>query len=190
MAEKPARNKDNKVDGEHKKEKKRTSVLKIFLMLLLAVLLIGGAIVSVFVAVYVHELSLALPTEEEILAYRTSVASVIYDRNGETVARLFTENRQPAELRNISPWVVKATLAAEDTSFYQHGGIRLMSILRASLENITSRGIRQGGSTITQQLARNLFCRRAGSSTEDQGDNPGCPAWSSCSPRTGSWRCT
>jgi len=157
MSERPARNKDIKVDGDHKKEKKRTSILKIFLMLLLAVLLIGGAVVSVFVAVYVHELSLALPTEEEILAYRTSVASVIYDRNGETVAQLFTENRQPAELRNISPWVVKATLAAEDTSFYQHGGIRLMSILRASLENITSRGIRQGGSTITQQLARNLF---------------------------------
>ncbi|NLM72267.1 MAG: PBP1A family penicillin-binding protein [Synergistaceae bacterium] len=127
------------------------------MLFVLALLILLGAAISVFVALYLGELSRTLPTETEIMAHRSSVASVIFDRNGEMVARLFTENRQPVELRNISPWVIKATLAAEDSSFYQHGGIRLLSILRASVENLSSGGIRQGGSTITQQLARNLF---------------------------------
>ena len=140
-----------------KKKKKKSSPLRLLMLLLLALLILVVAAVSVFVAFYLQELSRTLPTETEIMAHKSSVGSVIYDRNGETVARLFTENRQPVELRKISPWVIKATLAAEDSSFYQHGGIRLLSILRASIENITSRGIRQGGSTITQQLARNLF---------------------------------
>ncbi len=53
--------------------------------------------------------------------------------------------------------MVKSTLAAEDSSFYQHSGIRLSAIIRALLVDVTHRGARQGGSTITQQLARNLF---------------------------------
>ncbi len=165
MSEKPLRQKQAPSSGNketHPREagapkKKKFSLFKFIFQLLFALIILAGAAISVFVAFYLRELSQTLPTATEIMAFKTSVASVIYDRNGETVARLFTENRQPVELRNISPWVIKSTLAAEDSSFYQHGGIRLLSIARASLENISSRGIRQGGSTITQQLARNLF---------------------------------
>jgi len=165
MSEKPLRQKQAPSSGNketHPREagvtkKKKFSSFKFIFQLLFALIILAGAAISVFVAFYLRELSQTLPTATEIMAFKTSVASVIYDRNGETVARLFTENRQPVELRNISPWVIKSTLAAEDSSFYQHGGIRLLSIARASLENISSRGIRQGGSTITQQLARNLF---------------------------------
>ncbi len=165
MLEKPLRQKQAPSSGNketHPREagapkKKKFSLFKFIFQLLFALIILAGAAISVFVAFYLRELSQTLPTATEIMAFKTSVASVIYDRNGETVARLFTENRQPVELRNISPWVIKSTLAAEDSSFYQHGGIRLLSIARASLENISSRGIRQGGSTITQQLARNLF---------------------------------
>jgi len=165
MSEKPLRQKQAPSSGNketHPREagvpkKKKFSLFKFIFQLLFALIILAGAAISVFVAFYLRELSQTLPTATEIMAFKTSVASVIYDRNGGTVARPFTENRQPVELRNISPWVIKSTLAAEDSSFYQHGGIRLLSIARASLENISSRGIRQGGSTITQQLARNLF---------------------------------
>lgn len=165
MSEKPLRQKQAPSSGNKEThpceagvpKKKKFSLFKFIFQLLFALIILAGAAISVFVAFYLRELSQTLPTATEIMAFKTSVASVIYDRNGETVARLFTENRQPVELRNISPWVIKSTLAAEDSSFYQHGGIRLLSIARASLENISSRGIRQGGSTITQQLARNLF---------------------------------
>ena len=139
------------------KKKKKFSLFKFIFQLLFVLMILAGAAISVFAAFYLREVSQTLPTATEIMAYRSSVASVIYDRNGEAVARLFTENRQPVELRNISPWVIQSTLAAEDSSFYQHGGIRLLSIARAFIENVSSRGIRQGGSTITQQLARNLF---------------------------------
>ncbi len=137
--------------------KKKRSAFRIFFLALFFFLLVAGAAVSVFGAFYIRTLSEGLPTATEILAYKASVASIIYDRNGETVARLFTENRQPVQLAEISPWIVKSTLAAEDSSFYQHGGIRLLSIARAFLENFLNRGVKQGGSTITQQLARNLF---------------------------------
>ena len=138
-------------------KKKKRSAFKIIFLSLFFFLLLAGASLSVFGAFYIRTLSEGLPTATEIMAYKASVASVIYDRNGETVARLFTENRQPVQLADISPWIIKSTLAAEDSSFYQHGGIRLLSIARAFLENLMNRGVKQGGSTITQQLARNLF---------------------------------
>lgn len=137
--------------------KKKRSLLKGFFLTIFFLLLLAAAAASVFGVYFIKTLSEDLPTETEILAYKTSVASVIYDRNGETVARLFTENRQPVQLAEVSPWIIKATLAAEDSSFYQHGGIRLLSIARAFFENFMNRGVKQGGSTITQQLARNLF---------------------------------
>lgn len=139
------------------KPPKRRSLLKSLFLVFFFLFLLAGAAVSVFVALYLRDIAEDLPTATEMLAYKANVASVIYDRNGEPVARLFTENRQPVALRNISPWVIKATLAAEDSSFYQHGGIRLLSIGRAFIENLLNRGVKQGGSTITQQLARNLF---------------------------------
>ena len=130
-------------------KKKKRSLLKSLLLFLFFLLLLAGAGISVFVALYLQDISRDLPTATEMLAHKANVASVIYDRTGEPVARLFTENRQPVELRKISPWIIKATLAAEDSSFYQHGGIRFLSIGRAFIENLTSRGVKQGGSTIT-----------------------------------------
>lgn len=143
--------------GKKTRPRKKRSLLKSLFLFLFFIVLLAGAAVSVFVALYLQDISRDLPTATEMLAHKANVASVIYDREGKPVARLFTENRQPVELRKISPWIIKATLAAEDSSFYQHGGIRLLSIARAFVENLTNRGVKQGGSTITQQLARNLF---------------------------------
>ncbi|MDD4613747.1 MAG: PBP1A family penicillin-binding protein [Synergistaceae bacterium] len=157
-SETPSGRKHASPNGAKKeKPRKKRSFLKTFFLGILFLLLLAGAAVSVFVAVYLRDISKDLPTTTEMLAHKANVASVIYDRNGERVARLFTENRQPVELRDISPWIIKAALAAEDSSFYQHGGIRLLSIARAFIENVVNRGVKQGGSTITQQLARNLF---------------------------------
>ena len=142
---------------QKKRKPKKRSFLKTLLFAVLFLILIAGAVLSVFVALYLKNISEDLPTATEMLAHKANIASVVYDRHGEPIARLFTENRQPVDLRQISPWIIKATLAAEDSSFYQHGGIRILSIARAFVENIMNRGVKQGGSTITQQLARNLF---------------------------------
>ncbi len=84
-------------------------------------------------------------------------ASVIYDRMGVEVGKIFIQNRNPVPLSKISPFMVKAVIAAEDNKFYQHSGVDYMGILRAAVANYRRGKISQGASTVTQQLARNSF---------------------------------
>ena len=139
------------------KKKKHLSVLKILFMTFLLVILLATGAVSAGVAWYVVKLSEDLPSMLELANPKSSLPSIMYDRNGEVIARLFIENRTPLELHEVSSWLVRSVLAAEDSAFYQHGGIRIGSILRALYTDIIEKGKVQGASTITQQLARNLF---------------------------------
>jgi penicillin-binding protein 1A len=123
-------------------------------------LLLGVPVLSVGAALYVWGVSKTLPTAEEMVNHRPSLATVVYDRNGKVITNLYYENRQWVKLDEISPNMVKAVLAAEDADFYEHGGIDPTSILRAFIKDLTHQATRQGGSTITQQLARNLFLTR------------------------------
>lgn len=84
-------------------------------------------------------------------------ASVVYDRQGSEVGRIYEENRLTARFSELPEQVVKALVAAEDTRFYQHDGVDYLGILRAVKENVMAREINQGASTITQQLARQTF---------------------------------
>jgi penicillin-binding protein 1A len=72
-----------------------------------------------------------------------------------------TTNRQPLRLDRISPWLPKATVAIEDSRFWEHGALDYRGIARAFYENATAGRIVQGGSTITQQLVRNLYIGKA-----------------------------
>lgn len=139
------------------RKKKRVSILKILFMSLFLVILMAAGALSAGVAWYVVKLSEDLPSMVELANPKNSLPSIMYDRNGEVIARLFIENRTPLELHQMSPSVVRAVLAAEDSAFYQHGGIRIGSIMRALWTDIVEGGKIQGASTITQQLARNLF---------------------------------
>jgi penicillin-binding protein 1A len=81
--------------------------------------------------------------------------SVVYDRNGGVLAVLHVdENRSPVTLDQVPQHVIQAVLDVEDDSFYEHNGVNLRSILRAALTNVESGSVRQGGSTITQQLVK------------------------------------
>ena len=82
--------------------------------------------------------------------------SVVLARDGSTLAVLHAaENRVPVKLSDVPPTVAKAVIDIEDDRFYQHGGIDLRSLGRALATNISAGGVRQGGSTITQQLVKN-----------------------------------
>jgi penicillin-binding protein 1A len=70
------------------------------------------------------------------------------------------KNRQPVPAARVSPWLSRATVAIEDRRFYQHGGIDPQGIARALWQDIRQGRIVQGGSTITQQLVRNLYISR------------------------------
>lgn len=139
------------------RKKKHISILKILFMTILLVALLATGAVSAGVAWYVVKLSEDLPSMLELANPKSSLPSILYDRNGEVIARLFIENRTPLELHEMSPNLIRAVLAAEDSAFYQHGGIRIGSIMRALWTDVVERGKVQGASTITQQLARNLF---------------------------------
>ena len=149
---------DKKFSLEKKKQgkKKKSLINKIFSHIALFTA-ICAALLAVILAVFLKDISQSLPTTEEILAHEPSLATIVYDRNEKVITRLFQENRNWVKLDVVSPWMVKAILAAEDDRFYDHSGIRPVSIFREVLVDIFHRGARQGGSTITQQLARNLF---------------------------------
>jgi membrane peptidoglycan carboxypeptidase len=84
-------------------------------------------------------------------------ASVIYDRYGQVFGKIFIENREQVTLDQISPFLVDAVVAEEDNRFYEHGGVDFFGMFRAMLKNTRAGRIRQGASTVTQQLARNVF---------------------------------
>jgi 1A family penicillin-binding protein len=84
-------------------------------------------------------------------------ASVIVDRNDKIFGQIYVENRETIPYDQFPRELVDAVVAAEDAKFYRHGGYDLFGIMRATLKNLSSRRVRQGASTITQQLARNSF---------------------------------
>jgi penicillin-binding protein 1A len=71
-------------------------------------------------------------------------------------------NRQPLRLDQISPWLPKATIAIEDRRFWQHGALDYQGIARALYRDVSAGRIVQGGSTITQELVRNLYLGNSG----------------------------
>jgi penicillin-binding protein 1A len=87
--------------------------------------------------------------------------SLVYAADGSLLGVMPSErNRQPVTLRQTSLWVPRATIAIEDRRFYEHGGIDVEGIARALWEDVRAGRVVQGGSTITQQLVRNLYISR------------------------------
>jgi peptidoglycan glycosyltransferase len=82
----------------------------------------------------------------------------IYDREGNVLYSIYgEENRKYVPLDQITPQAKQATIAIEDKNFYTHGGFDLMGMIRAQVKNLQEDSIKQGASTITQQLAKNIF---------------------------------
>jgi len=84
-------------------------------------------------------------------------ASEIYDRNGTLYCRAMGENRIPITYEEVSPNFVKALISREDSRFYEHKGIDPIGIARAIVRNLFFGSMKEGASTITQQLARNSY---------------------------------
>ncbi len=88
---------------------------------------------------------------------KMEVASVIYDRHGEQIGKIFILNRLPIPYSEIPQSMVQAVVAEEDNRFFEHHGVDYFGILRAAVSNYRQGRIKQGASTVTQQLARNSF---------------------------------
>ncbi len=99
----------------------------------------------------------SLPDVSLLKRYEPSLTTHIYDCKGVVIANLFEENRIWVPLDKVPKNLIYAVLASEDSEFYYHEGINVRGILRALWSNLKSGKIVEGGSTITQQLAKNLF---------------------------------
>ena len=84
--------------------------------------------------------------------------ATVYDRDGNVIARLSQAvEHRPRKLEDISEHLQNAVIATEDRRFYEHQGVDPISVLRAVVSNVRSGGIRQGGSTLTQQYVKNVY---------------------------------
>ena len=133
------------------KPQKRSSASRILIIVLaiLAVMVIG---------VGCGFLTATLNTKADLADIRPPASSQIYDINGNEIANVHAdENRVPVKMNQIPENLKNAFVAVEDVRFYEHSGVDFRGILRAMWANISRQGVSEGGSTITQQLAKNAY---------------------------------
>nr|MBA2298424.1 PBP1A family penicillin-binding protein [Actinomycetota bacterium] len=139
---------------ERKRSRRRAGVLGVVVVVGLLAVVAGGAVTGVA----------TFGTSCDLTALRpVSIGqnSFIYATDGSILGGIPAErNRQPVALRRISAWMPKATVAIEDRRFYAHGGVDPSGIARAVWADVRAGKVVQGGSTITQQLVRNLYISR------------------------------
>ena len=127
----------------------------ILLLKLIGALFIVGAI-GVFAIIIKYRLE--LPNIQSMVEdYKPQMATIIYDKNNNVVDTLSVESREIAKLEDISPYVKDAFLSIEDKQFYSHHGLNFRGITRAVITTFLKGRPTQGGSSITQQLAKNAF---------------------------------
>jgi len=126
-------------------------LVSVFVFLGLGFLVAGGVLVMVAIT--------PVPDMSSFASRQVNQSTKIYDRTGQVL--LYDYNRDAKRniisLASISPDAIQATIAIEDSSFYQHGGIRITSFIRAVLVNVFGGSFVQGGSTITQQVVKNTL---------------------------------
>jgi len=129
------------------------SFLKSIFFCLVAAPLLG---VALLVGAYFY-VSSTLPKVETLADYRPPLITRIYSDDSSIIAEYSRERRILVPYDKMPKTLVQAFVASEDASFFKHQGIDFVSILRAALKNIKKGGIAQGGSTITQQVAKKLL---------------------------------
>lgn len=98
---------------------------------------------------------------DHVIDYKPRLSTEFYDVNGELVANIFDgQNRKYAYYNEIPPRMIEALIAVEDTAFFEHDGVNLEAIFRAVIKDIQSMSLKEGASTITQQLIKNMVLTR------------------------------
>ena len=125
-------------------------IIVVILLLFIATALAGT---SLFYFLLLKE----LPSIAALKDYRPSITTRVYADNNELIDEFFLEDRKVIKYEDIPKIVIQAFVAAEDARFFQHSGFDMQSMFRAFFKNIEAGRIVQGGSTITQQVAKTLY---------------------------------
>ena len=123
-----------------------------FVLVVVAVCGSAGAVFGV-----VQWIGRDLPTPDQLIAVRPPVKTLVFDARGRVFHEFFKENRSTVVLKDLPRNLINATISTEDRNFYHHWGVDMWGVARAAVQNLLRRRTVEGGSTITQQLARNLF---------------------------------
>ncbi len=129
-----------------------------YILLLWMLFLVGIASIVIFINQIPNGIVGELPSFEELENPTNALASEVYTADGILLGKYFIENRSNATYEDISPNLINALIATEDIRFEDHSGIDLQGLSAAIVS--TLRGNKRGASTVTQQLAKNLFHRR------------------------------
>src|SRR5579872_2518148 len=124
-------------------------LVRLGVLLVLWGAIVGGGIVGYF--------ALTLPDTSQLAVAERRPSVTILAADGETIATFGDLFGQPLTLKEMSPYLPKAVVATEDRRFYRHFGIDVIGLFRAGIADLRAGHVVQGGSTITQQLAKNLF---------------------------------
>jgi len=122
---------------------------RIVVLVLLWAAIIGGGVLGYF--------ALTLPDTSQLTTAERRPSVTILAADGSLLTTFGDLFGQPLTLQEMSPYLPKAVVATEDRRFYSHFGIDPIGLLRAAIADLTAGHVVQGGSTITQQLAKNLF---------------------------------
>ncbi|MEI7440068.1 MAG: PBP1A family penicillin-binding protein [bacterium] len=118
--------------------------------------LLGFCLASL-IGIYAFLQSFSLPTISTLIEYEPRVVTTVYDQNDKVIAEYSSEQRIELKEKEIPEIIKKAFIAAEDDEFYHHRGINPLTLLRAAVKNFIAGSKVQGGSTITQQVAKTFF---------------------------------
>jgi penicillin-binding protein 1A len=126
--------------------------------MLFFLLCLGAAVACFLIGLSViKHFSRGLPDVGSLKGYEPSQTTRIHSSTGELIATLFKENRTYSKVEEIAPVMLDAIVAVEDSRFRQHIGVDPRGVIRAAVFDLQHKGAHQGASTITMQLARNLF---------------------------------
>jgi penicillin-binding protein 1A len=123
--------------------------------------IIWGSIIFIFLALSIYTIS-GLPSIDELENPKPVLASRVFSADGELIGQFFIENRIETDIDSLPPYVLKALISTEDRNFYDHWGVDIPRFFRAMIKNIFTLSLHEGASTITQQLAKNLYSLKEG----------------------------
>ncbi|MGB5895889.1 MAG: PBP1A family penicillin-binding protein [Ignavibacteriaceae bacterium] len=139
-------------DSEHRNKRLKRKTIKNKINWLIVI----GVIATLFITGSIYIFS-GLPSIEELENPRPQLATKVFSADGQLIGKFFIENRTESDIDSLPSYLIQALISTEDRKFYDHWGVDLIRFFQAMVKNVMRFSFREGASTITQQLAKNLY---------------------------------